>query len=108
MTKIHAPRPLSPRRCPCSELYWDWPMTQPEQKERYRRWRLALGDDEDRAGLSERDLRIDRALSAIYGGGGGGGGRGGGGDGRASKGGLGSSAPRVARWLGDVREFFPT
>ena len=27
---------------------------------------------------------------------------------RRSRGGLGSSAPRVARWLGDIREFFPT
>lgn len=76
-------------------------MTQAEEKERHRRWRLALGDDEDQASLSERDLRLDRALSAIYGGGGSAGERG-------SKGGLGGSAPRVARWLGDVREFFPT
>ena len=31
-------------------------------------------------------------------------------DGKGSpnrRGGLGSSAPRVARWLGDIREFFP-
>jgi Mg-chelatase subunit ChlD len=76
-------------------------MTQPDEKERLRRWRLALGDDDDAQSLSERDRRIDRALSAIYGAGGGGGERG-------SKGGLGASAPRVARWLGDVREFFPT
>lgn len=75
-------------------------MTSADEKERYRRWRLALGDDEDQSSLSERDLRLDRALSAIYGGGGGT-------EGRSGKGGLGSSAPRVARWLGDVREFFP-
>lgn len=73
-------------------------MSEPDGKERYRRWRLALGDEEDTASLSERDLRIDRALSAIYGAPEGGKGRGG----------LGGSAPRVARWLGDVREFFPT
>jgi hypothetical protein len=77
-------------------------MMQADEKERYRRWRLALGDDEDTGSLSERDLRIDRALSAIYGGGGGGGGA------KAGKGGLGGSAPRVARWLGDIREFFPS
>ena len=70
------------------------------EPERRRRWRLALGG-EDNEGLSERDLRIDRALGALYD--------------RASdeekrntrRGGLGRSAPRVARWLGDIREFFP-
>lgn len=68
---------------------------------RRRRWRLVLGGD-DTEGLSERDLRIDRALAALYD-------RGGAdADGsRNRKGGLGASAPRVARWLGDIREFFP-
>ena len=75
-----------------------------DQKERWRRWRLALGSDEQDPsglGLSERDARLDQALSMLYAaapGGSGGGGR---------KGGLGRSAPRVARWLGDIREFFP-
>ena len=67
------------------------------QGERRRRWRLVLGGD-DAAGLSERDLRIDRALSALYDRGDAGGNR---------RAGLGASAPRVARWLGDIREFFP-
>jgi hypothetical protein len=40
----------------------------------------------------------DAALEAIYGDP----------DGAKKKGGLGASAPRVARWLGDIREFFPT
>jgi Mg-chelatase subunit ChlD len=66
--------------------------------ERRRRWRLALGG-EDKEGLSERDRRMDRALSALYGDGEG--------EGSSRKGGLGGSAPRVARWLGDIREFFP-
>ena len=64
--------------------------------EKRRRWRLALGGDENEE-LSERDRRIDRALAALYD--------------RADgprKAGLGSSAPRVSRWLGDIREFFPT
>jgi Mg-chelatase subunit ChlD len=64
--------------------------------ERARRWRLALGDDEG-GELSERDLRLSQALSALYC--------------EAPttkrKGGLGASSPRVARWLGDIREFFP-
>ena len=68
-----------------------------DERERARRWRLALGDPENERGdLSERDARIDAALSALYE--------------RRDKprGGLGGSAPRVARWLGDIREFFPT
>jgi Mg-chelatase subunit ChlD len=69
--------------------------------ERLRRWRLALGGDE--GGLSDRDRRIDQALSALYNAGGGGPARGAAG----RRGGLGASAPRVARWLGDIREFFP-
>jgi Mg-chelatase subunit ChlD len=72
----------------------------PSSTENYRRWRLTLGDDEDTSSLDERDLRIDQALSALYG------------PANASdggrKGGLGASAPRVARWLGDIREFFPS
>ena len=65
--------------------------------ERKRRWQLALGD-EDQNDLSERDRRLSAALSALY---------------NApsqskSRGGLGASSPRVARWLGDIREFFPT
>src|SRR5690606_12873297 len=48
-------------------------------------------------GLDETDARIDRALSALYAGSGPPGRR---------RGGLGASAPRVARWLGDIREFF--
>jgi Mg-chelatase subunit ChlD len=68
-------------------------MTDPE---RTRRWQLALGD-EDQSGLSESDFRLNAALSALYGA-------------PASKGrgGLGASSPRIARWLGDIREFFPT
>jgi Mg-chelatase subunit ChlD len=72
-------------------------------EERQRRWRLALGGD-GAGDLSERDQRLDRALAGLYdaasaGGQGKGGGR---------RGGLGSSAPTVARWLGDIREFFPS
>lgn len=64
--------------------------------ERNRRWTLALGVDDN--GLSDTDTRMSDALSALYG------------DGESDKKGrgtLGGSAPRVARWLGDIREFFP-
>ncbi|WP_454797193.1 VWA domain-containing protein [Novosphingobium lindaniclasticum] len=67
--------------------------------ERDRRWTLALGTEaeEGTAALSDGDRRMSRALSALYG------------DGTEMKGrgGLGGSAPRVAKWLGDIREFFP-
>ncbi|HJO67431.1 MAG TPA: VWA domain-containing protein [Sphingomonas sanguinis] len=68
--------------------------------ERERRWTLALGvdDGEGTAPLSESDRRMGKALSALYG------------DGEPEKkgrGGLGQSAPRVAKWLGDIRDFFP-
>jgi Mg-chelatase subunit ChlD len=69
--------------------------------ERRRRWRLALGG-EDADGLSERDQRMDQALAALYD-------RGGAPEaGKKRRGGLGASAPRVSRWLGEIREFFPT
>ena len=72
-----------------------------DAKERARRWRLALGDDKDDADLSERDRRLDRALAALYNEPAPGGRSG-------QKGSLSASAPRVARWLGDIREFFPS
>jgi Mg-chelatase subunit ChlD len=81
--------------------------------ERLRRWRLVLGADAEGScgGLDGRDARMDAALAALYGGakrqgGGGGGNRGASNQPRSA--GLGSSAPDVARWLGDIREFFPS
>lgn len=74
--------------------------------ERLRRWRLVLGgggaDGTGRA-LTGRDAAMDGALSSLYGGGGGKTERG---QGRAA--GLGASAPSVARWLGDIRTYFPS
>ncbi|MCE0558966.1 MULTISPECIES: VWA domain-containing protein [unclassified Motilimonas] len=70
---------------------------QPDEKS--RRWRLALGvDDEQQQALSERDQRLSGALSALYGE-----------DPQKSsgRGSLGRSAPKVSKWLGDIREFFP-
>ncbi len=65
--------------------------------ERQRRWRLLLGGNEaDGIGcsLAAADLAMDKALTALY-------------DSQRS-GGLGSSAPSVARWLGDIRTYFPS
>lgn len=66
-------------------------------EEAARRWRMVLGGGQaDGVGcrLSMPDLRIDDALGALYD--------------SDRRGGLGSSTPSVARWLGDIREYFPT
>ncbi len=76
--------------------------------EEARRWRLVLGQESAEplgADLSGDDVRMDEALAALY--------QEGTGpeqDGKpqSRKGGLGGSAPKVARWLGDIRKFFPT
>ena len=73
--------------------------------ERMRRWRLVLGAADDTGvTLTGDDARIDAALGALYDSDEGGGGLEPSGP-RQS--GLGASAPRVARWLGDIRTFFP-
>lgn len=83
------------------------------EAERLRRWRLVLGrdggegmgggsgmggasgtGDGDGYSLSGTDLGMDGVLEALY-------------DGERSAG-LGGSSPRVARWLGDIRTYFPT
>jgi Mg-chelatase subunit ChlD len=66
-------------------------------EERLRRWRLILGSgDADGTGfdLGGIDLAIDNALSALYD--------------SERKGGLGKSSPNIARWLGDIRAYFPS
>lgn len=75
--------------------------------ERLRRWRLVLGSDsaESTGHTPEgRDAAMDRTLTALYGGG----------KRPATRtpgergAGLGASAPAAARWLGDIRTYFPT
>lgn len=62
-----------------------------------QRWRLLLGEAADPEGaidLGSGQLKgMDKALSALYD--------------AEKKGGLGSSAPAVNRWLGDIRQYFP-
>ena len=75
------------------------------QQDRMRRWRLVLGgaDDGTGAALGGDDARVAASLGALY-------------DsdeeadarpGKRRGSGLGASAPRVARWLADIRTFFP-
>ena len=84
-------------------------MTQSTDTERLRRWRLLLGGHNNSDGtgctLSSEDSRLDGALSALYD-------KSGfssnsSGKANSKRGGLNKSAPSVARWLGDIREFFP-
>ncbi|HYZ30078.1 MAG TPA: VWA domain-containing protein [Thermoleophilaceae bacterium] len=68
--------------------------------QRLTRWRLLLGGADDSTGvsLSGREAQIDNALDALY-------------DqprGGPRGAGLDPSAPSVARWLGDIREYFPS
>jgi Mg-chelatase subunit ChlD len=78
-------------------------MSTPDATERLKRWRMLLGGGEaDGLGinLGGREAAMDRALGMLY--------DADGEDGRERRGGLGGSAPRAARWLGDIREFFPS
>lgn len=79
--------------------------------ERLRRWRLVLGGgaaDGTGRELSGRDAAMDRTLGALYGSDPRTGGSGGGSGGGSRRAGLGGSAPQMARWLGDIRTYFPT
>ncbi|WP_295636806.1 VWA domain-containing protein [uncultured Mailhella sp.] len=72
-------------------------------KERMRRWVLALGDEARSCcpdvSLSAEDMGMSDALSMLYDNGSGG---------KGLRGGSGASSPRVARWLGDIRKYFPS
>jgi Mg-chelatase subunit ChlD len=79
------------------------------EEERLRRWRLVLGGGKAEGtgvALEGRDGEVDAALSALY-------------DSpprdpkdtsrrKKTSGGLNASAPRVARWLGEIRRLFPS
>jgi Mg-chelatase subunit ChlD len=71
------------------------------EAERLRRWRLVLGADAQSALGCKLDgdaLGMDGALAALYGGG----------RGEPRTANLGASSPNVARWLGDIRSYFPS
>jgi Mg-chelatase subunit ChlD len=75
-----------------------------DSSERLRRWRLVLGGDEADGidcRLSPADAAIDRAMAALYE-------QPKAASGDRRRGGLGASSPTVARWLGDIRQYFPT
>jgi Mg-chelatase subunit ChlD len=80
-----------------------------DHDERMRRWRLVLGEAAGIAmPLGGGDARIDAALGALYDSDQNTGRPGFGQQGAGQRqGGFGASAPRIARWLGDIRAFFP-
>ncbi len=69
-----------------------------DEAERRRRWRLVLGAPAGpplATDLTTRpDLEMDRTLALLYEG--------------SRQGDLSRSAPQVTRWLGDIRDYFPT
>ncbi|MDL5365632.1 VWA domain-containing protein [Xanthomonas sp. NCPPB 2654] len=69
---------------------------------REQRWRLILGQEADRScGALPKNLQgIDQALAALY--------EPDGPGGLGRRGGRGASSPNVARWLGDIRRYFPS
>jgi Mg-chelatase subunit ChlD len=85
-----------------------------DETERLKRWRLVLGQDAQQAmglQLGGQDAGMDAVLEALYGSGdsgSAGSGRGRGGAGQRRSAGLGASSPNVARWLGDIRSYFPS
>jgi Mg-chelatase subunit ChlD len=68
------------------------------ESERLKRWRLVLGSEATgcAADLNADEQRMDQALAALYERDG---------DRRGS---LDRSAPKIARWLGDIRNYFPS
>ena len=74
------------------------PMITPNEHQ--KRWRLILGSDAENSCPSDLDaaeIRMDKALAALY---------------ETPpqdkrRGGLGASAPKISAWLGDIREYFP-
>lgn len=72
-------------------------MNQSAMTERERRWRLVLGEAPEQAGQwSQQDVQMNQALSLLYQ------------SESDRRGGLGSSSPKIAQWLGDIRQYFPS
>jgi Mg-chelatase subunit ChlD len=77
------------------------PVTLTDEAARVQRWRLVLGSEADATcgGLTGEVLEIDKALAALY--------EPDGAQGLSKRGGREKSSPSVARWLGDIRKYFP-
>ncbi len=66
-------------------------------EDRIQKWRLILGakaDPKGAVGLQDNQVEMDAVLEALYD--------------NDRKGSLGRSNPRINRWLGDIRKYFPS
>jgi Mg-chelatase subunit ChlD len=73
----------------------------PQETTREERWRLVLGSEADHlCDIGETLRGMDASLAALY--------EPEGANGLKRRGGRGGSAPNVARWLGDIRKYFPS
>ncbi|MCH2045753.1 MAG: VWA domain-containing protein [Saprospiraceae bacterium] len=69
-----------------------------EKFSKLQKWRLILGkeaDQEDPVALNQQGQGMDESLNELY-------------ENANSRGGLGGSSPKVNRWLGDIRKYFPS
>lgn len=76
-------------------------MKKQSDNEKIRRWKLILGNDNNPVSgfnMSKNDIDIDSALDYLYGKNH---------ENQEGKAGLGNSSPKVTRWLGDIRKYFP-
>ena len=68
-------------------------------QEQERRWRLILGQRPDQASAPEYwssdDENMYQCLDVLY-------------NEEKQRGGLGRSSPKIAKWLGDIRQYFPS
>lgn len=80
-------------------------MSEMSREDRLRRWRLVLGAEAEAScgPIAGAMAEMDQALAALYDPQGPGGLQS-----KDRRGGRGNSAPTVARWLGDIRKYFPS
>jgi Mg-chelatase subunit ChlD len=76
--------------------------TSPNDEQRRARWRLVLGSEAEAfcGAPTGAAAEIDQALAALY--------EPDGAQGLSKRGGREKSSPSVARWLGDIRKYFPS
>ena len=105
MTTTPNPAPAAHATPSAPELEADTQPTPLSHEERLRRWRLVLGSEAAQScgPLTGPAVEIDQALAALYEADGPGGLQS-----RERRGGRGASSPSVARWLGDIRKYFPS
>lgn len=85
--------------CFVLQLIWSFSIFTRMEYSRLAKWRLILGKQSDpdstaNIGLDGEAQSMDNVLEALYN--------------TDRKGGLGKSSPNINRWLGDIRQYFPS